>query len=439
MTNPTHAAGRRLPTVDGPRDEAIDLRYKGFAPTVPDGSVTEMLARRPRLLDAGFSFPLLALDEAALRHNATTMADFCQRKGVHLAPHGKTTMSPELHALQRQAGAWGLTAATIHQVAVYRAFGVDRILLANELVDELGVRWVTEETAADPDFSFYCYADSVAGVELIGQAIRTHSPSRPLQILVEVGYPGGRGGCRDLRQVLEVAGAIVADPGLSLAGVGGYEGLLGHDLEPATVIAVRSFVSSVRDAASAVLDSGTYHGAPGDFIVTCGGSAYFDIVVDELVDGWRRSEEVTVVLRAGSYLTHDEGLYADVSPFARLLPRGEDLRPALQLWAHVLSTPDPCRAIVGAGRRDVPFDAGLPQPRLLWSRGDDEPRTLTGATTIGLDDHHSYVELEQDGEVAVGDLVMFGISHPCTAFDKWRLIPVLDDGWNIVDCVHTCF
>ena len=425
------AAASRADELDADR---VGLHYKGLAPTLPDDSVGHLVRRRPALVEAGFNFPLLVLSRSALEHNATAMSQFCRRHGVQLAPHGKTTMSPELHALQVREGAWGLTAATIHQVGVYRRFGVSRIILANELVDEAALLWVARELERDPGFTLYCFVDSVEGVELMGHALR-EATGQPPRALVEVGYPGGRAGCRDLGTVRAVAQSVVAEPGLSLAGVGGYEGLIGHDRDPATVQAVTSFVRFVRDAAETVLDS-PGSAAPGDFVVTCGGSAYFDIVVDELVHRWTRAAETTTVLRSGSYLTHDDGLYESVSPLIRAGTGA--LRPALHVWAHVLSTPEPRRAIVGAGRRDVPFDSGLPRPQLVWRRGEVRPSPLPGAGTTDINDHHLYLDLQGD-DAQVGDLVGFGISHPCTAFDKWRLIPVVDDDWRIVDCVHTYF
>jgi D-serine deaminase-like pyridoxal phosphate-dependent protein len=41
--------------------------------------------------------------------------------------------------------------------------------------------------------------------------------------------------------------------------------------------------------------------------------------------------------------------------------------------------------------------------------------------------------------VAVGSRLEFGISHPCTVFDKWQLIPVLDDDGRVVDLIRTFF
>lgn len=420
-------------------DDRIDVRYKGFAPLIADETIDELARRAPRLLDAGFSFPLMTIHRGAVEHNIAAVAEYCQERGVQLAPHGKSTMSPELHAMQLAGNAWGLTAATVHEVAVYRSFGVSRVLLANELVDDAAVRWVTAELERDPAFQFYCYVDSLDGVAILADAIGAGAPPGRFGVLVEVGYVGGRTGCRRLDEVLEVARAVNDHPALRLAGVSGYEGLLGRDAEPETIAAVTDFVRSLRDAAAAVLDADVYRGERGGFVVSCGGSAYFDVVVGELGAGWSLHEAVTVVLRSGSYVTHDDGLYEHVSPLTRHPgPRGP-LRAALMLWAHVLSVPDPGRAIVAAGRRDLPFDAGLPRPKLIWRRGKRDPEPLEGATTAKVNDHHAYLDAAAYSSIAVADLVGFGISHPCTAFDKWRLIPLLDDDWHVVGAVHTFF
>jgi D-serine deaminase-like pyridoxal phosphate-dependent protein len=43
----------------------------------------------------------------------------------------------------------------------------------------------------------------------------------------------------------------------------------------------------------------------------------------------------------------------------------------------------------------------------------------------------------------IGDVVRLGLSHPCTAFDKWRLVPVITDHTQpdpyVVDLIHTFF
>src|SRR5690625_3209267 len=117
------------------RSETINWRFKGMPNSASEQSIEEFLATRPNLFESGFIGPVLTLDAAAMRHNMATMAAWCTHHGVKLAPHGKTTMAPQLFEAQLDHGAWGITAANFSQLRVYRAFGVARILFANQLVD----------------------------------------------------------------------------------------------------------------------------------------------------------------------------------------------------------------------------------------------------------------------------------------------------------------
>ncbi len=155
---------------------------------------------------------------------------------------------------------------------------------------------------------------------------------------------------------------------------------------------------------------------PTDAIVTAGGSTYFDVVADVLAGSWR------TILRSGCYLTHDDGLYGRTSPLR------DALRPALSVWAQVVSRPEAELALLTMGRRDVAFDQDMPVPY-----------GLPGSVVTKLNDQHAYLTLGGDDRADVGDWFQFGISHPCTVFDKWQLIPVLDDDGRVVELVRTFF
>ena len=147
------------------------------------------------------------------------------------------------------------------------------------------------------------------------------------------------------------------------------------------------------------------------------------------------SAPVQVILRSGAYLTYDHGFYGTVSPGARGAAGAPALRPALELWAQVLSRPEPGLALLGAGRRDVGFDKGLPVPlRVLGSAA-----STAGWTVTELNDQHAYLRLDADAALRPGDVVSLGISHPCTTLDKWRALVVLDDDDVVIDIVHAFF
>ncbi|MGH3186117.1 MAG: alanine racemase [Streptosporangiaceae bacterium] len=402
-------------------------------------TAARIAAARPPLHAAGFTYPLLTLHEEALRNNVEAMAAYCAAAGVELAPHGKTAMSPELAALQLSHGAWGITVATIGQLRAYRAFGFPRLLLANELVDEAGIAWLAAELAADPGFEAFCYVDSLEGVSILHRVLTAHPAGRRLPVLVEIGHATGRTGCRTDEAALAVAKAAAAAGTLTVAGAAGYEGGIRGATLADTLGLVGSFCRRLRALADMLAPLLAEGGR--EPIVTAGGSAYFDVVAAELAG----AGGVTAILRSGAYLTHDHGHYDAVSPATRGVAGAPALRPAIEVWAQVLSRPEPGLALLGAGRRDVGFDSGLPVP-LRGVRRDGGPLDLdvspidvSGAVVTELNDQHAYVRLSEDAAMAPGDLVGLGISHPCTTLDKWRMIPVVNSGDSVVDVVHAFF
>jgi D-serine deaminase-like pyridoxal phosphate-dependent protein len=403
--------------------EYVDWRTKGLWWPGEPVTLAELAARGDHLFTGPFTWPLMVLRASALDRNITALAEFTRRHGLLFAPHGKTAMSPVLTQRQLDAGAWGITAATANQVLDFRRFGVERVLMANELLDPRVLSWAAAEQDADPDFEFLFYVDSSEGAELAAQAVGSDG-GRPLRVMVERGTPGGRTGCRTRDAVLEIARQVVRAPGLELAGVAGYEGSL-SDAE-----GVRGFLRDLLgDAASLTAE----HGLESP-VLSVGGSAWFDVVAEEI--GGR--EDVTPILRSGAYVAHDDGLYRRTTPYNRLPEGGDALSGALELWAQVTSTPEEGRAIAGMGRREANSDQGFPVPRVL-RRGDGSVVRAEGVEVTNLNDHHAYLDVPEELGVRPGDLVSFGISHPCTAFDRWKVIPVVDDEYRVVDAVATYF
>jgi D-serine deaminase-like pyridoxal phosphate-dependent protein len=347
-------------------------------------------------------------------------------------------MAPQLVQRQLDAGAWAVTAATMSQVRVWRAFGIDRVILANELVEPASVRWVVEEMRDDPGFKFCCLVDSLAGVRLLDSAVGAAGPKQKLEVLLELGLAGGRTGSRTPEQAREVAGAVAASRHLVLAGVEAFEGVIHVDGLPETIAAVDRFLAQMRALVLDLDGAGLFAGLP-EVVVSAGGSAFLDRVVADLGDPWGLSRPVRLVLRSGCYVTHDAVHYHQLSPFGTRIPDTDPLREALEVWGAVLSRPEPGRALLGFGKRDVSYDLELPVPRSVKSPGG-APRPLHAQASItALNDQHAYMTVDEAEDLSVGDLVGCGISHPCTAFDKWRLIPLVDDRYRVVDAILTYF
>jgi D-serine deaminase-like pyridoxal phosphate-dependent protein len=429
------------------RERPVAVTDKGFGGLAWSAPVSAAsLARgRPSLRGGDFVLPLMVLRESALAGNIEAMADYCRAAGVLLAPHGKTTMAPQLLARQLAAGAWGVTAAMISQVQVFRSVGIPRIVIANEITDRAAIDWLAGELEADPEFDCYCFVDSVAGVVLLDEALQQHAARSDdqniqprLRVLVELGTPGGRAGCRGVEEAVAVARAVAEAPTLRLAGAAGYEGAVGHDDTEGTLSAIAAFCRDLRRLGE---ELAVMPGCEDGYLLSAGGSAYFDVVVAELTASHGGTLRPTVVLRSGAYISHDHGFYQRVSPGARPGRPGPLLQPAFELWATVLSAPEPGLAIIGAGRHDVAFDQDMPVPLRIWRNGNDtaDSAGAAGMVIISLDDQHGYLRLPPESELGPGDLVCMGISHPCTNFDKWRVIPVVDDDDRVIDAIHTFF
>ena len=407
----------------------LDWRYKGMPPREAPLPLAE-------LGDQGWNalhdllMPAMLLLDRPLRANVAGMADWCARQGVKLAPHGKTTMAPEIFRMQLDAGAYGITCATPGHLRSYRAFGVERVVYANELVEPLALRFVADELRRDPAFELLCLADSVAGVALMERELAAAGAPRPISVLVEIGDDGGRTGCRTSDAAVEVARAVAASPQLELAGVEAFEGLRRADDLPAALAGVDAFLGKVTDAFSRIAAEGLLPERP---VITAGGSAFFDRVVAAVK---ALDADVTPILRSGCYVTQDGGFYERVSPLAG---RGDHvLANALEIWGAVVSRPEPTLAITSFGRRDVPFDMGLPQPVKLARGGAVRPAP-DGCEVIALSDQHGHVRVPADADIAPGDLLGATISHPCGAFDRWRLLYRVDDAYDVLGGVETWF
>ncbi|MGA5352972.1 amino acid deaminase [Streptomyces thermodiastaticus] len=412
-------------------EERVDHRFKGLPPDADGLTVGELAAQRRDLFTGGFTTPVLTLSAEHLEHNLRLMQTYTARHQLAFAPHGKTSMAPQLFQRQLEHGAWGITLAVPHQVRVARAFGVQRIFLANELVDAAALRWVAAELAADPSFRLVCYVDSVRGVELMDAALRGGA-QRPVDVVVELGAgEGARTGARTQAECARIAEAVAGVPTLRLVGVAGYEG----EVPQADGERVRAYLRRLV-ALAAELDKAGHFARAEEIVVSAGGSAWFDAVAEVFAATPALSRPVLKLLRSGAYVTHDDGHYRELTPFNRVPEEGA-LEPAFRLWAQVVSRPTAAQAFANAGKRDAAYDLHLPFAQVVHRDGAEH--AATGITVTGLSDQHTWLATTEEADLAVGDWIGLGLSHPCTSFDKWQLIPVVRADGTVVDYVRTFF
>jgi D-serine dehydratase len=386
------------------------------------------------LLREDLSLPVAVLYEDRIAHNLNWMKRFVEAYGVRLAPHGKTTMAPRLFEMQLESGAWGITLATAQQTQVAYAHGVRRVLMANELIGKENMA-IIGRLIEDPGFEFYCLVDSAAQVHQLGKYFS--AVGLRLNVLVELGVPGGRAGVRDEDQLRSVIAALEGwSNSIVLAGVEIYEGVLDDESS------IRSFLKRAVAVTRSLIDEKLLQRTPA--LLSGAGSAWYDVVA-EVFAAAGFGDSVEIVLRPGCYVTHDVGAYREAqtkilerNPIARKMNAG--LVPALQVWAYVQSIPEEDRAIIGMGKRDAAFDAGLPAPAQHFRPGDNAPRPAPSHWAVTkMMDQHAYMQINALDDLRVGDMVAFDISHPCLTFDKWRLLPILNADYQVVDLVQTFF
>lgn len=403
------------------------------------------------IADAGFfigderlPLPFAVLRESVMAGNRRWMSDYLARTGINLAPHGKTSLAPELYRMQLEDGVWGLTAASAQQLSFFAELGVRRIILANQLVGAGNIAIALDCAARHPDLDFSVLADGGENVEALAAAIAGRPAAAPLRLLVEIGVAGGRTGVRHVGDALALARKIAGTPGLCLAGIEGYEGIVPGADQATREAGVRAMIDKMVEVAGLCEAEGLW--GCDEILLTAGGTEFFDLCSRSLA-AFSGSRPHRAVIRSGCYITSDSIAYkraferirersADASALASPLPEG-----ALEVWAAVQSLPEAGLAIATLGKRDISHDWDLPLPqRWLRPGGGRAPAPLPGGhKVLRLNDQHAYLELPQGSPLAVGDLVGFGVSHACTTFDKWRCLYTVDDDCRVTGAIRTFF
>lgn len=419
----------------------LDPSFKGYPHTAPALPLAHIGAQGWQVLRGDLPLPLAVLKQSALTHNLAWMAAFCAERGLDLAPHGKTTLSPELWQRQLDAGAWGISVANVHQAALGARHGVPRLLIVNQVLQRAdldGLAALLDRPQA-PWVAFL--VDSVEQVDAIDAWHRARAWTGHFWVLLELGIAGQRTGCRGHEPALALARRIQASPVLQLVGIECYEGALATCDDQHDRPAVDALLARVAAVAQVCVTEDLFRGP--EVLLTAGGSAIFDLVAERLLPDLGRP--VRGVLRSGCYLTHDHVHYhRHLQCVQRRLKLADSLHPALEVISAVQSCPEPGLALLSMGKRDVSYDLDLPVP--LW-RADAGSDRLLGVPDhwriTALNDQHAYLRYDPacpaEQQPRVGQTVASGISHPCTTFDKWRWMPVIDDNYRVVDAVSCRF
>lgn len=419
-----------------------DTYFKSFPVRASAVLLDDIAERQWNILHNDLAFPLAVIKRSSLLHNLHWMQAYAKRKNLHLAPHGKTTMSPELFAMQLAAGAWGLTFATVSQLIVGVDAGARRAIIANQVLSPADLTSLQALLMAHPSLRVWFLVDSLAQLRLIEQWANKQSNFQGFDVLLEMGIAGKRTGCRSFEEAMSLANALAQSTAVRLGGVECYEGHAANGESAHDVKSVGDLIRRVLDVVRACDEQALF--ATGDILLTAGGSAVFDLVLP-LLQAQGLSQSVRGVLRSGCYLTHDHDNY---HRYLLNVEKREGLKnsllPALEVWAMVQSVPEPGLALLSCGKRDISYDLAMPKVQLHAPLGIDNLRDAILAPVhwriTALNDQHAYLHFDAAlGSPEVGDRVALGISHPCTTFDKWRWMALIDDEGEVCGAIHTCF
>ncbi|WGV98788.1 amino acid deaminase [Vibrio sp. YMD68] len=385
------------------------------------------------LVSEEISLPAAVIKQSSLKNNLQWMQRFSDHHNVRLAPHGKTTMTPDFFKQQLDHGAWGVTVATPMQAEIAALAGATNIIMANQLVGKANMA-IVENLIERFNVNFYCCADSIVNLDQLERFFT--KTDLTLNVLLEFGVEGGRCGCRSGDEILELADAMQGMSSLNLAGIEVYEGVIHGDNQEQMI---REFLNETLSLVQSLSMKTLIADKP---IVTGAGSAWYDVVAECFAN----LTHATAIIRPGCYAIHDTGIYLDAQNHVIARAKNNqgyacelegNLESSLEVWAYVISRPEPTKAVVGMGKRDVAFDAGLPIAERAYSNG--MPISASGITATAVMDQHTFIEIDADNDIQVGDMIAFSTSHPCLTFDKWRHIAICDDDYQVTHWVETCF
>ncbi|MGH6896627.1 MAG: DSD1 family PLP-dependent enzyme [Geminicoccaceae bacterium] len=168
--------------------------------------------------------PALVLDIAALERNVGAMAAYCAQHGVALRPHAKTHKSVEVARRQLEAGAIGISVATIGEAERLTDGGIGNLLITSPLATP--AKLARLRALLERAEGLMVVADRLPGVDELAGAVA--GADRQLIVLVDLGVGRQRTGCAGTEPALGLARRIAGSNSLSFGGVQAYAGHLQH-------------------------------------------------------------------------------------------------------------------------------------------------------------------------------------------------------------------
>ncbi len=333
--------------------------------------------------------PALLIELDAFEANIARMRDRMAGTGVSFRPHSKTHKSTAIAGLQLDAGAVGVCCQKVSEAEIMVAGGVRDVFVTNEIV---GAPKVARLAALARHAKVSVCVDSMANVAELAEAAGRCGTT--LHVLVELNVGANRCGVERVEEVLPLARAVAACPGLRFAGLQAYHGPAQHfRAREERRAAIEAVAAKTREAVALL----AAHGIACATIAGAGtGSHEF-----ELASG------LYTEIQAGSYVFMDADYGRNRDGSDRFV---SDFANSLFVLATVMSGAVPGRRVVDAGTKALSTDSGMP---VVWG--------LDGVAYVQANDEHGRLEVSGGAAPAVGEKIRIVPGHvdPTVNLHDW--------------------
>jgi 3-hydroxy-D-aspartate aldolase len=336
----------------------------------------------PGMDEADIQTPCLILDLDALERNIVKMGDYAKAHGMRHRVHGKMHKSVDVAKLQeRLGGAVGVCCQKVSEAEVFARGGIKDVLVSNQVRDPAKI----DRLARLPKLgarTIVC-VDDVANVADLSAAAVKHGTE--IEVFVEIDCGAGRCGVKTPEEVVAIAKAVAAAPGLKFTGIQAYQGAMQHmDKYEDRKAKLDAAIAQVKACVAALEAAGLK-----PELVSGGGtgSYYFE-----------SNSGVYNELQCGSYAFMDADYGRILDKDGNRIDRGE-WENALFILTSVMSHVKADKAICDAGLKAQSVDSGLP---VIFGRDD--------VKYVKCSDEHGVIE-DPQGVLKVGDKLKLVPGH----------------------------
>ena len=365
------------------------------------GPNRSLIGKTREVVERDLATPALMIDLDLFAANLTLMADLVKRYGRKLRPHAKAHKSSLVGRKQLEAGAIGLSCATVREAEVMANAGLEGILVTTPVITPPMVARLVQ--AAEKVSDFIVVADSMTGIEMLGSYARSE---KPVGVLIDIDMGLARTGVTDPQEAVRLARRVAERPSLRYRGVQAYYGHLQHVKTLADRLAR---VSEQWTVLASFVEALTAAGMTPE-IVSGGGTGTHHL---DLENG------PFTEIQPGSYLFMDKQ-YGEVE----IAPGGIPFGTSLTVAARIVSIVQSDRVIVDAGSKALSTDFG---PALIASG------VPAGASYQFMGDEHGAVRFAAGtNRPPLGGLINFVAPHCDPTVNLHDRFHVMKDG-RLVD------